>query len=583
MSLAAENEFVLGVDGGGTKTEWVLVDSQRGNVIRSGTLSGSNMRLLSDQQLEQIFSCLDTNQVKCAGVFLAGCATDHDKIRLEKLLRRIWPGAAELRIGGDSESAIAAAFRNDDGIVVIAGTGAIVIGRNSGIVEKAGGWGHVLGDRGSGYDLVRDAVRIALKKYDLKRELSLLLVHVMRDLAVNSVHEVAAWITAADKMSVSRLAKFVFMEKEDPEVLKVIQEKANELAECVIAVCERLKMDQPVVKLRGGIFAHQTLYQNLVKESVQGKFPNAKVEVCTESAAVGAAWLAKNFSLSAVKAQPETLRTDKKDLAKATTELSNQNSAHLDEMSSLEIVELFIKEENCITQALESCKNDLSNAVELVSKQMVAGGKLYYTGAGTSGRLGVLDASEIPPTFGAPPELVQGIIAGGVRALHSAVEGAEDQKEAGALAISERGVKAGDIVCGITASGGAPFVIGSLEQGRKLGAKTILVTCNAARQKSNWDVEIDLPTGPEIVTGSTRLKAGTATKVTLNMLSTSAMVRCGRVKGNKMIDLGVSNEKLRVRGARIVAESLNIPYESAFERLKSFNWNVRACLQDHTE
>ena len=206
---------------------------------------------------------------------------------------------------------------------------------------------------------------------------------------------------------------------------------------------------------------------------------------------------------------------------------------------------------------------------------------MFYIGAGTSGRLGVLDASEIPPTFGAPPELVQGIIAGGAPALHRAVEGAEDQPEVGAISVLERGLRAGDVVCGIAASGRTPFVLGALARARELGAGTILLTCNPARQRATpgWDVEIDLPTGPEILTGSTRLKAGTATKVALNILSTCAMIRLGKVRGNAMVDLNISNEKLRDRGARMVSTALGIGYEEAREKLERAGWNVRACLE----
>jgi N-acetylmuramic acid 6-phosphate etherase len=240
---------------------------------------------------------------------------------------------------------------------------------------------------------------------------------------------------------------------------------------------------------------------------------------------------------------------------------------------------LFLTEEPRITEALVAKRAELIAAVDLVSAALTAEGRLFYVGAGTSGRLGVLDASEIPPTFGAPPELVQGIIAGGATALHRAVEGAEDQPEAGALSVLERGVGQRDVVCGISASGRAPFVLGALQRARELGARTILLTCNPARPATHWDVEIDLPTGPEIVTGSTRLKAGTATKVVLNILSTCAMVRLGRVRGNSMVDLNISNAKLRDRGVRLVSGELQISYAEAQGRLERAGWNVRAALQ----
>ena len=175
------------------------------------------------------------------------------------------------------------------------------------------------------------------------------------------------------------------------------------------------------------------------------------------------------------------LPPDHAQLAHVPTEQPNPRSANLETRSTRELVELFISEEENVTRALAECREEIIAAVDLVSSAMVAGGRLFYIGAGTSGRLGVLDASEIPPTFGAPPELVQGIIAGGAVALHRAVEGAEDQAEAGALAILERGVRAGDVVCGLTASGRTPFVLGALARAREMEARTILVCCNRAR------------------------------------------------------------------------------------------------------
>jgi N-acetylmuramic acid 6-phosphate etherase len=215
----------------------------------------------------------------------------------------------------------------------------------------------------------------------------------------------------------------------------------------------------------------------------------------------------------------------------------------------------------------------------MVTKALQQDGRLYYVGAGTSGRLGVLDASEIPPTFGASAETVQGIMAGGVTALHRSVEGAEDERGAGALAIDERGVAAADIVCGISASGRTPFVLGALAEAKKRGAQTMLLTCNPEGVHGEGiDLEIDLETGPEILTGSTRLKAGTATKIALNILSTGAMVALGKVRGNLMVDLAASNAKLRDRATRLVSELGRCDYAEACERLEKNGWNLRAAL-----
>jgi N-acetylmuramic acid 6-phosphate etherase len=238
-----------------------------------------------------------------------------------------------------------------------------------------------------------------------------------------------------------------------------------------------------------------------------------------------------------------------------------------------------VNEETFVQEALRSAIDSLSKATELATEALRKGGRLFYVGAGSSGRLGVLDASEIPPTFGASADLVQGIIAGGVTALHRSVEGAEDETAAGALALTERRVKSGDVVIGISASGRTPFVQGALAQAKSLGATTIAISCNPHRSQAQVaDLAIELAVGPELLTGSTRLKAGTATKIALNIISTGAMVALGKVRGNLMIDLHASNTKLRDRAVRMISQLDGSTYESARERLEKSGWNLRSVI-----
>ena len=419
-----------------------------------------------------------------------------------------------------------------------------------------------------------------LTRYDLEQEITPLAERILRELSLNTLQELAVWAMQADKMSVARLAPAVFAaaRQGEAEMLEVLQAGAGVLAELTRAVARRLDFADPTVRVVGGLFAHHEDYVALFKYRLSVLLPEARVALCAESGAMGAVWLAGKVSGEQWAVSSEAPEWEQ--LATAATEQGNSRSAKLDAMTSAEIVDLFASEEACVAEAIAARRRELAAAVEIVNAALSSGGRLFYVGAGTSGRLGVLDASEIPPTFGVSPEMVQGIIAGGAVALHRAVEGAEDSPESGALAVLDRGVRAGDVVCGITASGRTPFVLGALARARALGAGTILLTCNPARARAgeNWDVEIDLPTGPELVTGSTRLKAGTATKVALNILSTAAMVRLGKVRGNQMIDLGISNEKLRDRGTRIVAAALGLPYAEARVRLERAGWNVRACL-----
>jgi N-acetylmuramic acid 6-phosphate etherase len=418
-----------------------------------------------------------------------------------------------------------------------------------------------------------------LTHYDLNHLITPAAEDILRTLGLNRLQDLVGWATQADKMSVARLAPAIFRAAKfgEPQMFEIIASGAQVLAGFTHAVASRLEFLDAPVRLIGGMFTNHEEYVALFRYQISTLLPKSSVEVCAESGAMGAAWLAEHTP-STPPAREAVVVADAGALAVAATEQGNPRSANLEKLGTTELVDLFIAEEPKITDALAARRAELVAAVDLVSAALAAGGRLFYVGAGTSGRLGVLDASEIPPTFGVPPELVQGIIAGGATALHRAVEGAEDQPEAGALSVLERGVHAGDVVCGISASGRAPFVIGALERGRELGARTILLTCNPARTATQWDVEIDLPTGPEIVTGSTRLKAGTATKAMLNILSTCAMVRLGRVRGNAMVDLNISNAKLRDRGVRLVSRELKISYEAARERLERAGWNVRAAL-----
>lgn len=267
------------------------------------------------------------------------------------------------------------------------------------------------------------------------------------------------------------------------------------------------------------------------------------------------------------------------DLSKAPTETPNPASATLDRMSSLEIVNLMNDEDVRVLNAVAAAAPVVAGAVDRIASGFSQGGRLFYVGAGTSGRLGVLDASECPPTFGTEPELVQGIIAGGMKAFERSVEEAEDQPQAGAAELDRRGLKAADVVVGISASGRTPFVLGALARAREVGAATASIYCNpGAPLGQNVDFPILVEVGPEILTGSTRLKAGTATKLVLNQLSTAAMVRSGRCLGNLMVDLMPACEKLRGRTERILAQSCSIDESQAKIFLDQAGGDLRVAM-----
>ncbi len=262
------------------------------------------------------------------------------------------------------------------------------------------------------------------------------------------------------------------------------------------------------------------------------------------------------------------------------TEQRNPRSMRVDQMSSLQIVDLINAEDRLVAVAVSEERERIARAIDLVVDCLRQGGRLIYVGAGTSGRLGVLDASEMPPTYRTEPDQVQGVIAGGVEALLRAQEGAEDHPEDGAAAMDDRQVTARDFVLGIAASGTTPFVHGALERARARGARTGFLLCTPPPDAllQAHDVVIAPLVGPEVVTGSTRMKAGTATKLVLNTISTAAMIRLGKVYGNLMVDLQVTCQKLQDRGERMLMDTLGIDAEEAVRLLEASGGHVKTAI-----
>lgn len=264
------------------------------------------------------------------------------------------------------------------------------------------------------------------------------------------------------------------------------------------------------------------------------------------------------------------------------TEQINPNSLNLDQLSPLGFVDLFTQEDQRMLAAVAAAREAIARAVALAAASLRQGGRLFYVGAGTSGRLGVLDAAECPPTFCTPPELVQGILAGGQAALVRSSEGLEDRAEDGGAAIADAGVSAADMVIGITAGGTTPYVHGALQMARDRGATTGFIACVPPEQVPvEVDVDMRLLVGPELLAGSTRLKAGTATKLVLNMISTGVMVQLGKVYGNRMVDVAVTNTKLYDRALRILQDLTELDRPAATDLLEKSDRRVKLALLMH--
>ena len=266
-------------------------------------------------------------------------------------------------------------------------------------------------------------------------------------------------------------------------------------------------------------------------------------------------------------------------LSTLITEQRNPNSMNVDSLSALEIVQLMNEEDKQVPLAIGKCLPQIAQAVERIVAAFQQGGRLVYIGAGTSGRLGVLDASECPPTFGVSPEMVKGIIAGGERALRHPIEGAEDSKKQAVVDLQTIQFSSKDVLVGIAASGRTPYVIGALEYAKSLGSVTVSITSNPNSAMANIvDIAIDTVVGPEVLTGSSRLKSGTAQKLVLNMLTTASMILMGKCYQNLMVDVQASNEKLKARAIRIVMQATDCDKSLAEETLKQADQNAKLAI-----
>jgi N-acetylmuramic acid 6-phosphate etherase len=409
-------------------------------------------------------------------------------------------------------------------------------------------------------------LRAAIREYDRHGRVSQRLAGALRRLCLNSPDELVDWIGNAGKDAVAALA--ADMLGGDPGLML---QAASFLAQDCHAVALKLGLEKPRVALSGGALRHNRKLAILVGNRVRTMLPGAKVVRAPSESAIG------TLRLAGLAARELISASDRLASSMPATETRNPRTMALDKQSVSRLIDTMLDEEAQVIPALRKNKPALEHAINRVVRAFQQGGRLFYIGAGTSGRLGALDASECPPTFSTDPEMVQAIIAGGAPALLTALEGAEDNREAGVEAIGTRGVEKGDVVVGIAASGSTPFVLGALDEAKRVGAETFLLCFSPPQSAAH--TPLLFRTGPEVITGSTRLKAGTATKLVLNMLTTIPMIRLGKVVSNLMVDVRPTNAKLRARACRIVAALRGGSEDDARRRLVRCGWNVKKALR----
>lgn len=575
---------------------------------------------LDDPALVRLFRslALQLPEPVALGIGMAGARTPADHQRIRTAAAQVWPGtpcyacsdletglmaAEELLPGASAGRKRAQAKQPAARVLVLSGTGSCCFGRAAdGTTVRVGGWGHILGDKGSGYDIGLSALQAVVRAYDVQGRWPRLGQRFLRALALNEPEDLVPWAQQAAKKDVAALAVEVFdaWAGADPIADQVLRAAAERLAQDGAACARRLTQPGAPVQFvfAGSVLVKQPRFVALVSRLLRRRWPGARTVCLKRESVWGAVQLAWQLVPGAApgpaalaNAQPERaqpvadapLVPPLESVLQSPTEQRNPRSMHLDRMPLADAVELMIDEERHIMATLRRHRDGIVQAIRLIVRALRRGGRLFYVGAGTSGRLGALDASECPPTFNVSPDTVQAIIAGGHTALWTSIEGAEDDVVAGGHAIEFRGVSRNDVVVGIAASGRTPFVWGALQAAQRRGATTILLCFNPHLQvpaQARPDLVLSLDVGPEVLTGSTRLKAGTATKLVLNMFSTLAMVQLGKVRSNLMIDLKPTNAKLQDRAVRIVQALTGVDQAAARHALEQSGWRIRdACAR----
>jgi N-acetylmuramic acid 6-phosphate etherase len=613
---------LLGIEAGGTRTVALAVGGALATPARQ-EFGPANLYLLDDAQLAQRLETIARAMPRpdALAIGMAGARTAADHARLRRVAATVWPGVP-CHATSDLETALMAADAAPRSrgrargpvpqaarVLLVSGTGSCCFARRAdGQTARLGGWGHVIGDKGSGYDIAIRALTAIVRVADRRGEWPALGQRVLAALLLNDPHDLVTWAQAASKSDMAGLALEVFRAAEagDELAAAVLASTVETLATDAVA-CARLVANEgsPVhVVLAGSVLLKQPAFAGRVGKAIRAAWRGATVSLLEAEGVCGAVELARRLVPSlptaarrraiprgttpaaapgARAATASALASPLSGLLRSPTEQRNPRSMHLDRVPVADAVALMLEEDKRIPRALLAQRDAITRGVTLIVRAFRKGGRLLYVGAGTSGRLGVLDASECPPTFNSPPDMVQGIIAGGPTALWSPIEGAEDDAPAGGAAVAARGVSRRDVVVGIAASGRTPFVWGALAEARRRGAATILLCFNPhvvipRGQRPTLVIAPDV--GPEILTGSTRLKAGTATKLVLNVFTTLAMVRLGKVRSNLMIDVRATNAKLRDRAVRIVVALTGSTSDAAMAALEASGWAIQpACAR----
>lgn len=575
--------FILGVDGGGTKTIAKLQHLASGKTteLLAGASSLTNDfdgALITLTKL--INDLLSSQQAKAHQVSVVmGLAGGCNQSQVDALVAHLKLPFAHLSIVNDSQTSLIGANNGQAVAMVALGTGSVA-GRldADGNEQYFGGWGFPVGDEGSGAQLGFAAIKQLILELDTKANNLSSLATTLYLQHQNNKDKLLNWLKVARPGDFAQLTPLVFELQNQCSAAKAVLNRHIIEVDKLISMA-RGDSNLPVV-LMGGLAKQCFAFLPVTTQ----EFCQLQLGSSLEGACIMAAkQISQTIELDTVKPATAINQTSKavslEQLNTLTSEQNNQLSSNLDELSSSEIVELMNQQDSQVANAITSQLPSIANAVDVISQQFNKQGRLIYIGAGTSGRLGVLDAVECPPTFSVDSHQVTAIIAGGQSAMFKAVEGAEDSDSLARNELQALNLHNNDVVVGIAASGRTPYVIGGLEFAKSIGVPTISISCNtSAPIASLADINICVNVGPEVLTGSTRLKSGTAQKMVLNMLSTASMIRVGKSYGNLMVDVTASNNKLKTRAINIVMQVCQCEQTTALAALEECGFQAKLAI-----
>lgn len=574
---------IVVIEGGGTRTRAAfyaasgnlvhVVEGGPSNPVAYGTTAAARQIVAL---VRQAIGDEDGGDLRIYAA-LAGVSTEALRASMSAGIGRIL-GPAEVWVTSDLHAMLHANAGSGAGILVIAGTGAAVLAQDSaGKQLRAGGWGTLLGDRGSAYALAVAGLQAGARAYDGTGMETCLTRRLPEQVGLTSFKEFIPWSASATKRDIAKLAPAVTRAAKEGDAVacSCVEEESYQLAFLTTVVQEKMSLSPKVPLYEyGGLLSGCPLFREQFHRSLL-HCDTLRPVPCPTTGHEAV------YRLSQLPVPPPWVSVWKREMVKAACPVSDTEMSDseipLDTLSTAELVRRMHRANLEAVTAVGEAAEAIACAIEQAARSIREGGRIIYAGAGTSGRLGVLDASECPPTFGVPPDRVCALIAGGDHALRYSVEGAEDSLEQGAADLRLLNVLPRDFIVGIAASGNTPYVDGVFQAARAAGATTALITSNPDGTLEA-DIRIVAATGPEVLAGSTRLKAGTAAKLALNMISTGAFTQAGYVYQGRMVGMTPTNTKLRGRAVRIVAELGETTEDRAAEALDRSEYHIAAAL-----